>query len=266
MTRKTLVLSALLALSVTASLAAERDVPDLRVTQFTVEQVRSVSVPLRVKAAVMMKNYGGATGDAPYVTRLSYRQKRSDAWQTLEEWKGHPLTEGGGARYEQFYDLPLTGRVTLTFRVVLDAEGQVKEHSRGNNTRTVTESFYAGVPDLAVEDLEAGIAKITSKGAWHTKVQFDVANVGTGRAQGPFVTVLKVCRDDGGYTEIARWTLSNLAPGARHHFKESAVFSDVESLKFFVSVDDGQAVMEKENQNNTAYSDLVEPEEGAEED
>ena len=262
MTRKTLALSALLALTVLTSLAAAaEDAPDLRLTAFTVDQVRSVSTPLRLKIAIMMKNYGAPTGDTPYVTRLTYRQKRSDPWQTLEEWEGNPLANGGGARYEQYFDLPLTGRVTLTFRATLNADGSLKEKSRRSNAKTLTQSFHAGVPDLAVENLEAGLVEVTSGGAWKSRVEFDVANVGTGRAEGTFLTVLKVCKSGGGYTELARWSISNMAPGAKRHFKKTASFAEVESLKFFVSVDEGQAIMEKENQNNTAYSDLVEPEE-----
>lgn len=268
MARTALPLAAILTLSLLAPLpsAAAQDTPDLRVWQLTVEQLQSVSVPLRLQIAVMIKNGGAPTGRAPHVTRLSYREKGSDPWQTLEEWKGTPLSPGGIARYEKACDFPLTGRVTLTFRAEADAGGSLEERSEGNNAKTLTGHFTAGIPDLAVEDLEAGLLRVDARGVWKCRVAFDVANAGTGPAGRPFEVVLKVRKDEGGSTEMARWTVSDLAPGEKRRFRRTARFENVESLQFSVSVDSDNAVMEKEKANNTESSDVVEPEEEEEED
>jgi hypothetical protein len=261
-------LAAILPIALLASLpaAAADDVPDLRVWQLTVEQIPSVSVPLRLKVAVMIRNDGGPTGKAPHVTRLSCRQKGSDPWQTLEQWNGTPLLTGGIARYEKVCDFPLTGRARLTFRAEVDAGGSLEERSEGNNAKTVTGRFIAGVPDLAVEDLEAGLVKVDDHGAWKCRVAFDVANVGTGPAGRAFEVTLKVRKDEGGYSEMARWTVSGLAPGERRRFRRNARFEGVESLLFSVSVDPRGAVLEKAKENNLDTSDVVEPEEKEEDD
>ena len=188
MARTALPLAAALALSLLAALpcAAAEDLPDLRMEQVAVEQLRSVSVPLRLQIAVMIKNHGGPAGAAPHITRLSYRQKGSDPWQTLEEWRGTPLGRGARARYEKVFDFPLTGRVRLTFRAEVDAGGSLEERSEGNNAKTLTRHFTAGIPDLAVEDLEAGLVRVDARGVWKCRVAFDVANTGTGPAGRPF--------------------------------------------------------------------------------
>jgi hypothetical protein len=269
MARKLLTVAAVLTVSLLTALSVaakgKEGSPDLRVEQFTVQRLRSVSVPLRLQIAVMIKNHGGPTAETPHTTRLSYRQKSSEPWETLEEWKGTPLSSGGIARYEKVFDLPLTGRVRLTFRAEVDAGGTVEERSEGNNTQVLTERFHAGVPDLAVENLEAVLVKVAPDGTWNCRVEFDVANVGTGPASGTCVTVLRVAGSGGGYRELARWSASDLPPGAKRHCRKTARFEDVESLQFSVSVDADNIIMEKEKQNNTATSDPVEPEEAGEE-
>jgi hypothetical protein len=233
--------------------------PDMRISEMTVERVNTVSVPLRVKVRLRTHNYGDSTGAASFVTRLSYRQKSSDPWQPLQEWTSGAVGSGGGAIYEKTFDLPITGYVSLTFQGLVDATNKVDESSESNNTRTTSKSFYAGVPDLTIENLTAAITSVSSSGTWNTRVEFDLANVGTGRAVGSCVTVLKVSKSSGSFAELSRWTSSNLDPGKKVHYTKTSSFSNVTSLKFQAVADEIHQITEVSQSNNTVTSSVIKP-------
>jgi hypothetical protein len=229
--------------------------PDLRVTELTLTQVATTSVPLRIKVRVAIKNYGESTGAARSVTRLSFRKTSSAPWQKLNEWAAGAVARNGGANYEKTFDFQ-EGRLYF-FLAEVDAAKSVSETSETNNTRTTSRSFNAGTPDLTVQNLAATLNSVSSTGTWSVKVEWDVKNAGDGKAAGSFVTVLSVSKNGGGYSEVQRYTRSNLDAGRSTHISRTGSYSDLTSLKFKVEADATHGIHERAEGNNIAYSETL---------
>jgi len=229
--------------------------PDLKVTELTAERQTTTSVPLQIKVALRILNVGTATGAVTFQTRLYYKTSSSAAWQTLYDWSSGALGPNGGAYYSRTFDFTEGG--TYYFKAEVDADKNVAEYSEGNNTKTLTKTFAAGTPDLTPENLVAAITSTSSSGASYVKVEWDVKNIGDGKAAGSFVTVLYVSRNGGSYAEVQRYTRSNLDKNLSFHFSRSASFTDFNSLRFKVITDATYLIHERMEGNNTLHSNAV---------
>ena len=229
--------------------------PDLRIEVLEVTQVPTNAVPLRLTAKITMKNYGCGTGATSFVTRLSYRKTSSAPYQTLWDFPSGAASQGGGATWTKTFDFDAGG--IYYFKAEADVNQAVAESSEGNNIKTLSHTFNAGQPDLVVENLNAVLTSVSASGTWSTKVEFDIANTGTGKALGSFVNVVKVSKNGGGMVELARYTASNLDAGQRRHFSKTTSFTGVTSIKFQVLADDTHVISEKSEANNSEYSQVL---------
>jgi hypothetical protein len=229
--------------------------PDLRCAILTVEKLPTQAVFLRVKVHLEVKNFGAGNSES-FVSRLSYK-KGSGAWTVHQEFPSPFTPPGGGAIWNPQIDLPESG--TYTFKVEVDANHKVAESSEGNNTKTVSKVLAGGTPDLTPTNLDAVITRVTSNGAVYTKVEWDVENIGDGKAAGSFVTVIKVSKNNGSFVELARFSRSNLQAGGTFHFVKTSSFTSVTRLKFRIETDATNAIGERSNSNNSADSVVLQP-------
>jgi len=229
--------------------------PNLKITEFKAERLQTLAVPLRVDIMIHIQNSGSGTGAANFVTRLYYRMKSSDPWQQLFDWTSGAMASGGGAVYSRTFDFEEGG--TYYFKAMVDADNTVDESAEGNNTKTLTKTFQAGTPDLTVQNLTASTVNTTASGAMSVKVVWDIENIGDGKAAGSFVTVLSVSKNGGSYSEVQRYTSSNLEKNASKHFTKTASYTNFNSLRFKVVTDGTQTIHEKLEGNNTAYSETL---------
>lgn len=230
--------------------------PDLRCAELSVEKVPTMEVPLRVRVHLWVKNFGPGSSES-YVAHLSHRKGSSGAWSLDHEYPLPFSPPNGGAVWNPTIDLPEGG--TYTFKVEVDVTKKVTETNEGNNIRTVTKTFAAGTPDLTVTDLVARVTRKTVSGTVHVQVDWDVANIGDGKAAGSFVTVLKVAKNGSPFVELARFTRSNLQPKAKLHISKTQSFTEVTRLKFRVETDATHVLTERSNANNSVDSDLLQP-------
>lgn len=234
--------------------AANPPKPDLRCTALSVEKVETKEVPLRVRVHLEVHNKG--VGSNPhYAARLVYRKGSSGPWTTVKEFPLPPGPSGGGAIWNPVVDLQEGG--TYTFKVEVDFANQVSESNEGNNSKSITKTFQGGTPDLVVENVVAGITRTAANGAISTRVTWDVRNIGDGKADGLFVTVLKVSKDGGPFVELARKSKSNLNAGAKVQFTQNHNFTSVKKLKFRIETDATRTIHEHSESNNDADSQVV---------
>ncbi len=255
MLRRSLCAAAAMAALWATGTGATTGKPDLRVVTLEATQVQTTAVPLRLSLRVTMKNYGDSTGAVNSVTRLSYRKTSSAPWQNLWDFGSGAVAHNGGATWTKTFDFQEGG--TYYFKAEADANKTVSESSESNNTKYTTKSFNAGTPDLVVRNLHATLTSVSSSGTWYARVEFDIANEGTGKAVGSFVNVLKVSKSGGGMVELSRHSASNVERGTSRHFTKTASFTNINSLRFFVSADDTHIIHETSEGNNTAYSETL---------
>jgi hypothetical protein len=105
--------------------------------------------------------------------------------------------------------------------------------------------------------VDARITRTTSTGTVYTNVTWDVQNIGDGKAQPTFVTVIKVSKNGGSFAELARYSRSNLAASASYHYVDNHSFTNVTRLKFRIQTDATNTVYERSNSNNSADSQLL---------
>jgi hypothetical protein len=231
--------------------------PDWKVTEITAERTQSSTTPLKIKVVLKVKNSGSATSSGQFITRLEYRNKSSDPWNHLFDWHGGATAAGGGARYENSFDFNEGG--SFTFKATVDPDDAIDETSEGNNTKSVTKTFEAGTPDLTVQNISAHIVKVLPNGSHKVKVEWDVVNIGTGKAKPSFVTVLEVSKNYGGWVEVQRYTKSSLNPGASQHYSKEGTYTDFSRMVFKATADDTAKVHEIAEGNNFATSNEVKP-------
>jgi hypothetical protein len=229
--------------------------PDLKVTELTAEQKPNLTIPLRLEITVHIKNTGAATGAVHFVTRLSYRMHSSDPWQQLQDWSSGALGANGGAVYTKTFDFTEGG--TYYFKAEVDANNEVAESAEGNNTKTLTKTFQAGTSDLIVKNLVATSLHTSASGSMSVKAEWDVENIGDGKASGSFVTVLYVSKNGGSYSEVQRYTRSNLNSNGTLHFSKTSSYTNFNSLRFKVTTDETHTIEEKLEGNNTAFSNTI---------
>jgi hypothetical protein len=229
--------------------------PDLKVTVLTAEKQTTMAVPLRIDVVVRILNTGTATGALQFKTRLFYRRQSSSPWQPLFDWTSGALGVNGGAYYSRAFDFTEGG--TYYFKAVADDDNDVAESSETNNSKTLTKTFAAGTPDLTPANLVGTITHTSSSGASTVKVEWDVQNIGDGKALGSFVTVLYVSKNGGSYSEAQSYTRSNLEKDASLHFSRSSSYTDFNSLRFRVITDTTHKITERQEGNNTLHSDAV---------
>lgn len=229
--------------------------PDLKVTELTAERQTTMSVPLRIKVALRIKNVGTATGAVTFQTRLYYKRSYSAAWQPLYDWTSGAMGTNGGAYYSRNFDFTVGG--TYYFKAAVDANNNVAEYSETNNTKTLTKTFAAGTPDLIPLNLVAAITSTSSSGTSYVKVEWDIKNIGDGKAAGSFVTVLYVSKNSGSYAEVQRYTRYNLDKNISLHFSRSASYTNFNSLRFKVFTDATYLIHERLEGNNTLHSNAV---------
>ena len=230
--------------------------PDLRCAQLTAERVQTTEVPLRVRVFLKVLNFGPGNSES-FSARLSYRKGPSGPWVTVRDYALPFSPPNGGAEWHTLVDLSEGG--SYTFKVEVDPEHRVTESNEGNNTKTVTKTFQGGTADLTVADVSAQITRTTSSGTVYTKVTWDVKNIGDGKATGSFVTVIRVSKNNGSFAELARYTRSNLQPGASTAFTDNHSFTGVTRLKFRIETDATGAIVERSNSNNSADSGELRP-------
>lgn len=229
--------------------------PDLRVTELLAERVTSAGVPLKVKVTLGIKNFG-ATTPSGFTTRLTYKTKGSAPYHTLYDFHSGVRAMNGGDRWERVFDFQEGG--TYYFKADADVDKQIAEFAEGNNTRTLFKTFPAGTPDLALANLNAQFTSVTSSIA-RVRVEWDVENIGDGKAAGSFVAVLKVSKNGASFAELARFPRSNLDAGKRFHYIKEATYSDVRSLRFMVYVDATHTIRERNENNNAGYTQTIRP-------
>jgi hypothetical protein len=115
-----------------------------------------------------------------------------------------------------------------------------------------------GTPDLSVANLAAKFVSVTSSSA-HARIDWDVENIGDGKAVGTFVTVLKVSKNGSSFAELARFTRTSLDQGKSFHYFKDVTYSDVRSLRFMVVADATHIIHERGEGNNTAYTETIKP-------
>jgi hypothetical protein len=229
--------------------------PDLRVTELLVDKVQSENVPLRLRVAVAIKNFG-ATTPSGFTVRLYYKTKSGDPYVALFDFHSGIRQANGGDRWEKTFDFQEGG--TYYFKAEADPENQIPESAEGNNTKTLAKSFTAGTPDLAVANLAAKFVSVTPTGA-HARIDWDVENIGDGKAVGTFVTVLRVSKNGANFAELARFSRTSLDKGKSFHFFKDITYSDVRSLRFMVVTDATNVIHERGQTNNTAYTQTIKP-------
>jgi subtilase family serine protease len=229
--------------------------PDLKVTELTAERISTMSVPLRIDIHLHIKNVGIGSGATQFVTRLYYRMHSNESWQTLYDWSSGALAANGGATYTRTFDFTEGG--TYYFKAEVDANNNVMESSESNNTKTLTKTFSAGTPDLTVANLVASELNRPTSGSMRIKIDWDVENIGDGKASGSFVTVLYVSKNTGSYAEVQRYTRSNLEKNGSLHFSRTASYSNFNSLRFKVMTDETHKIQERQEGNNTVHSNSV---------
>jgi len=230
--------------------------PDLKVTELTADQQTTMTVPLRIKFALRILNVGTGTGTTvPFKTRLYYRRTSTAVWTALCDWTSGGLGPSGSAYLGRTLDFTEGG--IYYFKAEVDADNNIVEYSEGNNTKTLTKTFAAGTPDLTPINLAAAITSTTSSGTSYVKVEWDVKNIGDGKAAGSFVTVLYVSRNGGSYAEVQRYTRYNLDKNLSLHFSRSAPYTDFNSLRFRVITDATYLIHERQEGNNTLHSNVV---------
>jgi hypothetical protein len=72
-----------------------------------------------------------------------------------------------------------------------------------------------------------------------------------------FVTVLYVSKNSGSYSEVQRYTRSNLNKNTSTHFTKTTSYTNFNSLKFKVTTDETHKIQEKLEGNNTAFSNTI---------
>jgi subtilase family serine protease len=239
----------------TAVPAAAQAKPDLRVLELTVDQVQTTNVPLRLKATIQIKNFG-ATTPSDFTTRLYYKTKSSDPYTALQDFHSGVRQPNGGDRWDKTFDFQEGG--TYYFKAEADADKKIPESLEGNNIKTLTRNFAAGTPDLTIANVAAKFVSVSSSSA-HARVDWDVENTGDGKAAGLFVTVVKVSKNGAGFVELARFSKSDLAKGGSLHYFKDVTYADARSLRFMIVVDETHVIHERNENNNTAYSDTIKP-------
>ena len=228
--------------------------PDLVCTDLSLEKVETMQVPLRLEIHVAVKNSG--PGDSQgFTTRLSYRKDDSVSWTTVRELSSPFTPAGSDTVWDQTVDLEEGG--TYTFKVEVDPQGEISETNEDNNVATVTEDFVVGTPDLTVTNVRASATPGQRRGAVLATLEWDVQNIGNGPAVPNFVTVVQVSRNGGAFVELARYSRSDLAAGASHHYTETYSFANATWLRFRILTDVTNTVSERSNANNSADSHLL---------
>jgi hypothetical protein len=229
--------------------------PDLRVTELTAERVKTANVPLELRIGVTIKNFG-ATTPGGFTTRLYYKTKSTNPYAPLHDFQSGVRALNGGDHWDKTFNFQEGG--TYYFKAEVDAENKIAEISEGNNTKLLTMTFQAGTPDLAVRNLTAQFTSVTPANA-KARVEWDVENVGDGKAVGSFVTVLKVSKNGSSFAELSRFTRYNLDKDKSFHYYKDVTYSDLRSLRFMVVADDTHMIQERSENNNTAYTETIKP-------
>ncbi len=228
--------------------------PDLIVSELTVSRIDSHTIPLRMHIGVSIKNRGNIhTPSATCITRLYYRLHSTDPWQTLHDFTTGSLPAGSTRPFSQDFDFTTGG--TFRFKAEVDAGQAIAESSESNNTRFLTKTFAAGTPDLTVENLTAATVQVFASGNWKVLVEWDVKNIGDGKAQGSFTILLKVYKNGSlSGADLQSYSRSNLEAGHSLHFSKTTTFTNVQSLRFRVTADSSAKIHEKREDNNSAQS------------
>jgi hypothetical protein len=229
--------------------------PDLRVTELSVEQIHVTTVPLRVKVDLQIKNFG-ATTHGGFTTRLSYRTKSSATYTPLYDFHSTARPPNSGDRWSRPFDFQEGG--TYYFKAEVDADKQIAESSEGNNIKILVKNFASGTPDLTIKNVSASFRSVTPSAA-RARVEWDVENVGDGNATGSFVIALKVSKNGTNFVELGRYTRVGLAQGQTVHYSREVSYADAHSLRFMIAADANHVLHERNEGNNTAYSETIRP-------
>jgi hypothetical protein len=229
--------------------------PDLRVTELSVEQIHVTTVPLRVRVNLQTRNFG-ATTHGGFTTRLSYKTKSSAPYTTLYDFHSATRAPNGGDRWSRSFDFQEGG--TYYFKAEADADKQIAESAEGNNIKILVKNFASGTPDLTIKNVSASFRNVTPSAA-RARVEWDVENVGDGNASGSFVIVLKVSKNGTNFVELGRYTKMGLARGQAVHYSREMSYADVRSLRFMIVADANHVLHERNESNNTAYSQSIRP-------
>ena len=244
----------ILMLSALAAGATTTVKPDLTIASISAEPVETTLVPLRLKVTVVVKNQGRAYAQH-FNCRLFYRLSSSAPWQELETWHRDGLNIS--QTFSHVIQRDFTEGATYFFKAQADCDLELSESSEGNNIRYYSKSFTAGTPDLVVSNLVASILSVSSSGTWRVKVDWDVENIGDGKAVGASVTVLKSSVNGAAYSEVQRYTLYSLDKGLKHPYTRTISYSGIQSVRFQVKADDLNKIHERNESNNISYSETL---------
>jgi hypothetical protein len=245
----------ILMLSALAAGATPTAKPDLTNSAISAERVETTLVPLRFKVTVEVKNRGQAYAQH-FNCRLSYRLSSSAPWQELETWHRDGLNLNQTFSHVTQKDFTEGG--TYYFKAEADCDQELSESSESNNIRYYSKSFMAGTPDLTVENLTAATVNVYSNGNWAVKSEWDVKNLGDGKASGSFVVLLRVYKDSSAAgADLQSYTRYNLDKGASIHFSKTTTFSNINAVHFKVIADSTGKLYEKSESNNSATSNTL---------
>ncbi len=245
----------ILMLSALAAGATTTAKPDVTNSSVLAEQVQTTLAPLRLKVTVVVKNQGQAYAEH-FNCRLSYRLSSSAPWQELDTWHRDGLYSGQTFSHVTQKDFTEGG--TYYFKAEADCNQELTESSETNNIRYFSKSFSAGTPDLTVQNLTASSVNVYSNGNWAVKSEWDVKNIGDGKAASSFVVLLRVYKgSDTAGADLQSYTRYNLDKGASIHFSRTTTFSNINSVHFKVIADSTGKIYEKSESNNSATSNTL---------
>ena len=106
-----------------------------------------------------------------------------------------------------------------------------------------------------MENPTAATVQVFTNGNWKVRVEWDIKNIGDGKAQGSFTTLLKVYKDSSlSGADLQSYSRSNLEAGHSLHFSKTTIFTNVHSLRFKVTTDSSAKIHEKREDNNSAQT------------
>lgn len=232
-----------------SSFALSASKPDLKVLNLNVERIETRSAPLRLDIKISINNSGKSISSQNIIVRVYYRIGQQGIWNKLHDFSISGIGEQKTKEVSKNFDFSEAGNYYIKAEV--DPENQIDELSESNNTKIFPKFFEAGIPDIIISNLKAEIIKASTSGSRQIKVEWDIENIGEGTVKESFVSVLYISKNNGPFSEVQRYTKSNLKPGQKFHITKTLTQSDFRSLRFKVVADETGKVFEKTSQNNT---------------
>lgn len=229
--------------------------PDLKVLNLNISRIETRSALLRLDVKISISNSGKSISSENIVARVYYRIGQNGTWNQLHDFSILGIGENKTREVSKNFDFNEAGNYYI--KVEVDPDNQIDELSESNNTKIFPKFFEAGIPDIIISNLKAEIIKENTSGSKQIKVEWDIENICDGTVKESFVTVLYMSNNNGPFSEVQRYTKSNLKPGQKFHITKTLTHGDFRSLRFKVVADETKKVFEKTSQNNTEVFEIL---------